>query len=889
MPTALAQLSAQRLLIRAKLLTRDSRIWDALIMFLATLVLLTAVPFYPVWLVFLLALACAALTLWNGTAAMLFNAVLGFFAFAYQSPVLGWLAIIPLFFVLISMFSAWRLLALLELLIFVHFSPFPLNLLALFFPFIILCACAFYGSKEVLAIVAGSLLMIFTLSVIWHKPTILFPVGSHDVKGISSLQLNSQPVSILALPDAMVRSILRMFGGAGGSLASASKGLEGAFDLIIQLCFSDSGLVQILAWIMALLLALAVSLKVRSHFAQTISSLALFLLIPLYAAVSLFFHEPFPVGLLFSIAVSVVAMLVLDITGINLNRERELRTKEKLGAIAEMGVEDLSLVAKEKGLDDVGNYEDVKKELYNAIILPLQDPVLAEQYHIKPAKGILLFGPPGCGKTMLMRALAKELHYTFLYVKTSSILSKWVGESEKNVSLLFKKAREMKPCIIFFDEIDSLGRKRGEVSQDEVGLRILSTLLQEMDGINSQRDGVIVVGATNAPHLIDPALLRPGRLDKIIYMPLPDLKGRKEIFKVVLRPYPKKDIDYDLLAAKTPRFSGADIKAVVEETARLVAERAKKENRLIPITTQDLLDVISKTKPSVRLADLEMYERFKLDFERKRGMHEKKEKAVRWEDVVGLDRVKQAILDAIQLPLLHEDLLKKYKVKPYKGILLFGPPGCGKTLLAKAAASELKATFIYVSPTDILSDYVHSAERLKEIFNRAKENAPAIVFIDEIETLFPARSFGLNERIGEFLTLLDGVKDMKGVLVLGATNEPEYLDPAVLRPGRFDKIFYVPPPDKEGRVKLFELYLGDFAKNVDLERLAEETEGFTGADIASICETVKMEAVKKMVKGEKAEISTEDVLKVVRSRHPSVTPQLLAKYQRFIQEYGERT
>jgi len=798
---------------------------------------------------------------------------------------------IPMFFVLISFLTAWRIISLLEILIFIPFSPSPLNLLSLAFPFGLFAAAFLYGSKRITALAIPSILIILFLTAVWHMQNACgFPVKDNLYEREIALMLTKPNVELSGIVGEGISSFLRMFGiGEGGQINSASKAMDYCIGTLITLLFSDSGMVQLIAWCLALFLATYLSTIISSRFSQTISSFPLFLIPTVYFFISEFYHVPFHLNLVVSILASWFAFVFLDVFNLNILHERELRRKEKLSAFSSLGVEDLSLIAKEKGLDDVGNYEEVKKELYNAMILPLEDPVVAKQYHIKPAKGILLFGPPGCGKTMLMRALAKEMKYTFLYIKTSNILSKWVGESEKNISLLFQKARKMKPCILFFDEIDALGRKRSEFSEEDSGPRVLSTLLQEMDGVGT-RDKVIVVGATNAPHMIDPALMRPGRLDKIIYMPLPDLNGRKEIFKVLLRNYPTdENIDYDLLAAKTPRFSGADIKNVIEETARLVAERAKKKDELIPITTNDLLNVIKKTKPSVRLADIELYEKFKLDYERKRRIEERrKEKEVRWDDVVGLDDVKKALLDAIQLPLLHEDLLKKYKIRPSKGILLFGPPGCGKTLIAKAAANELNATFIYVSPTDLTSRYESGAEKLKEIFNRAKENAPAIIFIDEIETLIPSRKFALSDVVGEFLTQLDGVKGMKGVLVLGATNEPQYLDPAALRPGRFDKIFYVPPPNEEGRAKLFEKYLGDFAKGIDLQALAKASDGFSGVDIASVCEKVKLEMVKKMVNGEKAQPDTNFVLSIVKSRKPSITKQLIEQYKQFMEEYGER-
>ncbi len=468
--------------------------------------------------------------------------------------------------------------------------------------------------------------------------------------------------------------------------------------------------------------------------------------------------------------------------------------------------------------------------------------------------------------------------------------------SEKNIMEVFTRARDTAPAILFFDEIDAIGKRRDLAGMDSVTPRVLSALLQEMDGAKKSKKEVIVVGATNVPDQLDPALLRPGRFDKIIYMHLPDDEARKAIFKVLLKNLPlSKSINYDVLAKKSHRFSGADIASVIKTALRKAAEDAKKEGRVIPIHMGHLMGILENTKPSTSLAALEDYERFKLDFERSEAgtseaeEEKKKEKAVSWDDVAGLDDVKGVFHEAIEVPLLHPELLEEFKVKPSKGILLFGPPGCGKTLVVRAASSELDVSFLTISGAQLVQKgYTHAVNVIKETFNRARENPPSVIFVDEIESFAPARGMGRADIVGQFLVEMDGVKGNEGVLVVGATNRPDILDKAILRPGRFDKVLYVHPPDLEGRQELFKIHLGKFAKGLDLGPLAEMTAGFTGADIAALAQQAKMGLLRKKLSGKKAKLAAKDLKKILSRMKPSVTPQMLEEYEQFVQQYGER-
>jgi len=472
--------------------------------------------------------------------------------------------------------------------------------------------------------------------------------------------------------------------------------------------------------------------------------------------------------------------------------------------------------------------------------------------------------------------------------------------SEKNVQEVFQNARKNAPTVLFFDEIDSVAKKRSTMGEslDTVGPRVLSELLQQMDGASKAKGTVMVVGATNLPNELDPAILRPGRLDKIIYMHLPDPEARRAIFKLGLKKLPiGDDVNIDTLVKKTDRFSGADIKNIVTEAKGLAAREASVKGEIVPLSMAHFNQILDNVKPSTSISQLENYEQFRLDFERRSGGAKPKEEAkveakteLGWKDVAGLDEVKDALLEAIELPLLHEEEMKKFNVRPSKGILLFGPPGTGKTLIVRAAANELKSSFQTLSAADVMKKgYTEAVNIIKETFNRARENSPAIIFIDEIETFAPARSMGGSaELIGQFLTEMDGVKGLKGVVVLAATNKPELMDPAIMRPGRFDKIFYIPPPDENGRKEIFKIHLGEFAGKVDLGKVAVVTKDYSGADIAEVCRTVKMKALKDQIAGRPVSIDTNSVMDVIKTRRPSITQWMIAEYQKFLQAYGER-
>ena len=600
---------------------------------------------------------------------------------------------------------------------------------------------------------------------------------------------------------------------------------------------------------------------------------------------------------LVSFAIAPAFVAVLELFNFNVVKSLEVRKQDIRMKFGE-AFEDLSAGTSSDTFQSIGDYEATKKELKEAIITPIEQRGISKAYSIKPSKGILLFGPPGTGKTMMMRALANEIHGGFFLVKTPSLISAYPGETERAISKIFDTARKNAPCVLLFDEIDSIAASRNMPDVDETHRQALSQLLIEIDGF-VKLDRVIVVGATNVPNVLDPALLRPGRLDKLIYMQLPDFNGRKKIFRIYLAKMPvDKDVDIDALAESTERYSGADIKSVCESVAQLVGQDALAHHKILEVTQQDILNVIAATKPSTTLSQLEEYNKFKIDFERSlHGEPEQENKdEVGMDDVIGMNDAKKAIVEAVQIPLMHPDLIKRYDIKPINGLLLFGPPGTGKTMLMRAVANEMRGvTILQINGEDLANLGPDNAvSEVKELFNRARENIPSIIFIDEIDGILPKRE-GASEK-GALITStvlqeIDGLKEFSGIVIIAATNRPDALDPAMLRPGRFDKLLYIKPPSAEERAQMFKYYLkkAPLDDSVDFGKLAEDAKGFTGADIANICREVKTRALEATIKtGEESDITMDDIESIVKKTRPSAPDTLLSTYITFMMKYGNR-
>ena len=461
-----------------------------------------------------------------------------------------------------------------------------------------------------------------------------------------------------------------------------------------------------------------------------------------------------------------------------------------------------------------------------------------KSWALKHQKGVLLYGPPGTGKTLLAKAVANESNAHFISISGPEIMSKFYGESEARLREIFKEAKEKAPSIIFIDEIDSIAPKREEVT-GEVERRVVSQLLSLMDGLEA-RGKVIVIAATNRPNAIDPALRRPGRFDREIEIKVPDKRGRLEILQIHTRNMPlDTDVDQDRVAAVTHGFVGADLEYLCKEAAmkclrRLLPELNLEDEKLAPevlnklvVTMNDFENAVKEVMPSaMREVYLESPD-------------------IPWSAIGGLDEVKRELQEAVEWPLRYPDLYTKLGHSMPKGLLMHGPSGTGKTLLAKAVATESEANFISVRGPELLSKWVGESERgIREIFRRARQAAPCVVFFDEIDSIAPTRGMGgdsmVTERVvSQLLTELDGIQALSGVVVLAATNRADMIDPALLRPGRFDKIVFVPMPDKTARQKILEIHSKDkpIGPDVDLLKAAELTDGFSGADTSSVANT----------------------------------------------------
>ncbi len=500
--------------------------------------------------------------------------------------------------------------------------------------------------------------------------------------------------------------------------------------------------------------------------------------------------------------------------------------------------------------DDIGGLGDAVKKIREMVELPLRHPELFKRLGVEAPKGVLLHGPPGTGKTMLAKAVAGETSSNFISIGGPEIVSKFYGESEGKLREIFKEAEENAPSIIFIDEIDSIAPKREEVTGEEER-RIVAQLLSLMDGLTS-RGKVVVIGATNRPNSIDEALRRPGRFDREIEIGIPDRDGRHEILQIHTRGMPlADDVDLDWLADKTHGYSGADLSALTKEAAMAALRRVLPDVDLeaeeIP---REVLNRISVTKDDFKAALRDMQPSTMREV-----LIEKPN--VRWEDIGALEEAKQELKEAVEWPLKYGKVFEHMSAKPPKGILLYGPPGTGKTMLAKAVATESEANFIAVKGPEFLNKWVGESEKaVRETFRKARQASPCVIFMDEIDSIAPERGKGnggddgVTERvISQMLTEMDGLESLNNVVVIAATNRPDIMDPALLRPGRFDKSILIGPPDEASRESIFGIHTKGkpLADEVDLKALAGRTEGCTGADIAAICNEAVMNAVRRLI------------------------------------------
>jgi transitional endoplasmic reticulum ATPase len=528
--------------------------------------------------------------------------------------------------------------------------------------------------------------------------------------------------------------------------------------------------------------------------------------------------------------------LTFQVLGVSPMADAVLITQKTIFAISEKG-ETLRGVP-QVAYEDIGGMKDEIQKVREMIELPLRHPEIFEKLGVEAPKGVLLYGTPGTGKTLLAKAVANESNAHFISISGPEVMSKFYGESEARVREIFKEAREKAPTIVFIDEIDSIAPKREEVT-GEVERRVVSQLLALMDGLEA-RGKVIVIAATNRQNAIDPALRRPGRFDREIEIKVPTKKGRFEILQIHTRHMPlTEEVDLEKLSSITHGFVGADLEGLCKEAAmktlrRVLPELKLEEDKLTPefmnklrVTNEDFQNALKDIMPSaMREVYIETPD-------------------VRWSEIGGLDTIKKELQEAIEWPMKYPDLYTAIGYIMPKGILLYGPSGTGKTLLAKSVATESEANFISIRGPELLSKWVGESERgVREVFRRARQASPCIIFFDEIDALAPLRGLGgdsvVTERVvSQLLTELDGIQSLAGVVVLAATNRMDMVDPALLRAGRFDKLLYIPQPDKNARRQILGIQTKGkrIGADLDLDRVAEMTDGFSGADITAVVNT----------------------------------------------------
>jgi transitional endoplasmic reticulum ATPase len=534
--------------------------------------------------------------------------------------------------------------------------------------------------------------------------------------------------------------------------------------------------------------------------------------------------------------------------------------------------------------EDIGGLKDELEKVKEMIQLPIKHPKIFNRLGIDPPKGVLLHGPPGTGKTLIAKAVANESGANFYTINGPEIMSKFYGQSEENLRKIFDEAEKNAPSIVFIDEIDAIAGKRSE-THGEVEKRVVSQLLTLMDGLKG-RGNLIVIGATNIPDSLDPALRRPGRFDREIRIDAPDRDGRKEIIQIHTRGMPNAEsVEIDQIADRTYGYVGADLAALAREAAMNALRRYLPQidlDKPIPVEVLEEMEVtMDDFKTAQRGIEPSAMREFFVEIPK-----------VTWADIGGLEDVKQNLRESVEWPLSQPEVFNRLGITPPRGILLYGPPGTGKTLLAKAVANESDANFISIKGPEVMSKWVGESEKaVRELFKKAKQVAPSIVFLDELDAIAPRRgtysgSHVTESVVNQLLTSIDGLESMEGVVVIGATNRPDIIDQSLLRPGRFDRLIITPSPDIGAREEIFKIHSKDMPldSNVSLIELAEFTEGFSGADIEALCREAAMIALRDNIKVKK--ITNEHFTKALEIVRASLTDDVLKYYENVSKELG---
>ncbi len=871
----------------------DWRFIDAVIITIAFLSVLVGLPYYP-WLIGIVLIVLLFIaSMKHPFLGLIILAALTFPPLMYQSPGIAWVYAFVFTAAMILGYMHYRSLIIGYTLIALSFSALGR---VLFIPFLILTPLilGFKRSAIVVVVVFLSIIALTSSMGIQNNSYILYSttksLGRLGATGIGS-SLNYTLVR-------GTRPTLSLLGGATSNAAKvflSQKLLGNISNIFILLGY---GILQQPLYIAEMLLVVGLTFLIeyigvseRSKYRAVKASLAGIVYPVFFVGVSTssLIRGTGEIALL-SFLIAPIGIYILELYNFDVFKALEVKKRDIRMKFGE-AFEDLQVEGTNETFDDIAGYDDVKKEMMRSIIGPIEEKGVSRKYGIKPVKGVLLFGPPGNGKTMMMRALANEIHFGFYRIAAPNLISAFSGESEKKLAEVFTVAKKNSPCILFIDEIDAIGTTRD--MGDEVHKHVLTQLLEELDGFQ-KLDRVIVVGATNKPNLLDPALLRSGRFDRSIYVPLPDKSTRMKIFKMYLSKLPvTKDIDIEKLADLSERFSAADIRNLCEATSQTVAREAVEKHTLLKVTNADIVRAIKSTKPSTRLVQIDEYTKFKNDFERLHNvMAESETTKVSMDMIVGYEDFKKTVTDSIEV-LARPELAKSYDVKGTNGILIYGPPGTGKTMMMRNISKSVEGvTMIELDSVEVLGAGVEDAPGIiKEYFYRANENKPAILFIDEIDGFVGSRKeVGKDisrEIISEFLKQMDGMRGMSGVMVVATTNNPDALDPALLRPGRFDKLIYVGLPKRPTRKLMFIRFLRDAPiDSINFDKLADMSGGYTGAEIYAACNSAKKKALRGRMHGEQNQNVTQQMVEdSIKAIKPATTDEELKEYSDFGKKY----